>query len=158
MRWLCMRRRSPVASARRDHALAVAAEVLAHLAREVARVDRLLDEAVAADGEARLAIALGGDGDDRHAVERRLAAQAQRHLVAVEARDVQVDEHEIGPLREIARRTPFEAVGGVDHLVPVGREELADEEPVPRVVLDVQHARHRLAEMHRDALLPPGEY
>src|SRR5205807_2191448 len=62
--------------------LAMAAEILPDLPGEVARVDRLLDEPVAADGEARLLVPLGGDRDDRHAVERSLAPQAKRDLVA----------------------------------------------------------------------------
>ncbi len=109
--------------------LARAAEVAGDDRREGARVDRLLEEAVAADGEARLAIALGGDRHDGHAGERRLAAQAQGDLESVEAGDVEVDEDEVGLLRT-GETYPFEAVGGVDHLVPSVLEELADEQPV----------------------------
>ena len=141
MRPLCWRSRSPVRVGRRHHALALAADVARDLLREVARVDGLLHEAVAADGEARVAIALGGDRDDGHAVERRLGAKAQRDLEAVEAGDVQVDEDDVRPLRD-REANALETVGGVDHLVTVGREELADEQPIARVVLDVQHARH----------------
>ena len=50
-------------------------------------------------------------------------------LVAVEAGDVEVDEDEVGPLRD-GEAHALEAVGGVDDLVPVGREELAHEEAV----------------------------
>ena len=62
-------------------------------------------------------------------LERGLAAQPERDLVAVEARDVQIDQHEVGPLRQSAA-DPLEAVGGVDDLVAVGREQLAHEKPV----------------------------
>ena len=123
--------------------LAVTRQVLPDQAGEAARVDGLLDEAVAPDGEARVAIALGGDGDDGHAAERRLAAQAERHLVAVEPGDVEVDEDQVGPLRQ-RRAHALEAVGGVDDLVPLGGEELAHEQAVPRVVLDVKNARHSM--------------
>ena len=53
----------------------------------------------------------------------------------------EVDEDDVRSLRD---REPhaFEPVGRVDDLVPVGREELADEQAVSRVVLDVEHARH----------------
>ena len=125
---------------RRHHALALPADVAGDLPGEVARVDRLLHEAVAADGEARVAIAFGRDGDDGHAVERGLGAKPERDLEAVEAGDVEVDEHEVRPLRD-GEAHALEAIGSVDHLVTVGREELADEQPIARVVLDVQHAR-----------------
>ena len=143
MRWLCRRRRSPVASALDVYGSRCPRQVPAHELREAARVDGLLDEAVAPDGEARVAVALGGDGDDGHAAERRLAPQAQRHLVAVEPRDVEVDEHQVRAAAASALRTPSSPSVGVDDLVPVGREELADEKAVARVVLDVKNARHR---------------
>ena len=41
-----------------------------------------------------------------HAAERRLAAKPERHLVAVEPGDVEVDEHEVGPLASARARTP----------------------------------------------------
>jgi hypothetical protein len=72
-------------------------------------------------------------------VERRLPTEAQRDLVPVEPGDVEVHEDEVGPLRD---REPYalETVGRVDDLVPVGREQLADEEAVSRVVFDVKNA------------------
>ena len=70
------------------------AEEAPDLAREDAGVDGLLHEAVAPHGRARVAVSLGGDCDDWHADERRLAPQAKRDLVAVEARNVQVHEDE----------------------------------------------------------------
>ncbi len=116
-------------------------EVLADQRREASRVNGLLDEAVAPHGEARVALPLGGDRDDRNAAQRRLAPQPQRDLVAVEARDVEIDEDQIGPGRQSAAN-PLEAVDGVDDLEALGREQFAHEETVPGVVLDVQNTRH----------------
>ncbi len=77
-------------------------EVTLEARGERARVDWLLEEAVAPDRQAGLAIALGGDGHDGHPRQRSLAAQPQGDLEAVEPGDVQVDQHQIRPLR----RTP----------------------------------------------------
>ena len=125
---------------RRHHPLAAPADVPRDLLREVPCVDRLLEEAVAADGEARLAIAFGGDRDDRHAVERGLGAEAQRDLEAVEAGNIQIDEDDVRTLRD-RKSNSLEPVGRVDDLVSVARQQLSDEQPVPRVILDVQNAR-----------------
>ena len=46
----------------------------------------------------------------------------------------------------------LQPVGRVDDLVPLGGEELAHEQAVPGVVLDVKHARHR----YRSAFDFPG--
>ncbi|MFT3764481.1 MAG: hypothetical protein QM820_03030 [Minicystis sp.] len=59
---------------------------------------------------------------------------------------LEIDEHQIGPLGE-GEAHAFEPVGGVDDLVPGGLEELADEQPVGGVVLDVEDARHQSAEL-----------
>ncbi len=112
---------------RRHHPLAAPAEVAGHLLGEVARVDGLLEEAVAADGEARVAIALRGDRDDRDTVERRLGPQTERDLEPVEAGNIQVDEDDVGALGD-GETNAFETVGRVDHLVAVTGEELADEQ------------------------------
>jgi hypothetical protein len=53
--------------ARVRRTLLVAAEEALDLRGEAAHVDRLLDEAIAAHGEARLAVAFGRDRHDRHA-------------------------------------------------------------------------------------------
>ncbi len=110
MRWLWRRRRSPVASALDVYGSRWPERYCRTRLREAPRVDRLLDEAVAADGEARVAVPLGGDRDDGHVAQRRLAAQPERHLVAVEAGDVEVDEDQVGPLRQSAAHA-LEAVG-----------------------------------------------
>ena len=142
MRWLWRRSRSPVASALDVYGSRWPDEVEAHERGEAARVDGLLDEAVASDGEARVAIALGRDRDDGHPPERRLAAQAQGHLVSVESGNVQVDEDEVRPGGERATH-PLEPVGGVDDLVALGRQELAHEQAIGGIILDVKNARHR---------------
>src|SRR6478752_9049161 len=54
-------------------------EVAPYLVCEGACVDRLLQKAVATDRQARITVALSRDGDDRHAAQLRLGAQAQRH-------------------------------------------------------------------------------
>ncbi len=139
MRWLCWRRW--VEASDGGEVSRAPLRYLEMTAGEAARVDGLLEEAVAADGEARLAVALGGDGHDGDARELGLAAQAQGDLEAVEAGDVDVDEDEIGRLRHREAHA-LEAVGRVDHLVAGAVEQLADEEPVRRVVLDVEDLRH----------------
>jgi hypothetical protein len=121
--------------------LTVTGDVLANQGGEAARVDRLLNEAVAPDREARVAVALGRDGDDPDAAERGLAPEAQRHLVPVEAGDIEVHEHEIGAGGKRAADA-LEAVGRVDHLVSFGGQQFADEEAIRRVVLNVKNARH----------------
>jgi hypothetical protein len=121
--------------------LPVARQILPHQAAEAPPVDGLLDEPVATDGEAGIAVALGRDRDDRDRPERRLASQAKRDLVAVEPRDVEIHEDEVRALRQ---RSPhaLEAVGRVDDFVPLGDEQLAYQEPVSRVILDVKNTRH----------------
>ena len=115
------------------------AQVAPHLGGELAGVDGLLDEAVAADGEARLLVALGGDRDDRDVAQRRLTAQPERHFVAVEARDVEVDQHQIGALPDREAHA-LEAVGRVDDLVALGHEKLSYEKTIGRVVFDMKNA------------------
>ena len=56
--------------------LAVSRKIEAHRRREAPRVDRLLDEAIAADREARVTVAFGRDGDDRDPFEGRFAPAA----------------------------------------------------------------------------------
>ncbi len=129
------------ARARRGHLLGALEVALDH-GGERARVDGLLQEAVAAHGEAGLAIALGGDGHDGDAGERGLAAEAEGDFEAVEAGDVEVHQDQIRPLGA-GEAHAFEAVGGVDHLVPGALEQLADEEAVGRIVFDVEDPGHR---------------
>src|SRR5262249_11955967 len=69
-------------------------------AERVSQVDRL-DQVVI---EARLpgalpvaVLAVAGDGDDQEAVELRAAAQAARHLVAVDPRQADVEQHHVRP-------------------------------------------------------------
>ena len=116
-------------------------EKLPHLARELARIDRLLHESVAPDREAGLLVTLGRDGDDGNAVERRLAAKAQRDLVAIQPRDVEIDQHQIGALRD-REAYAFKAVRGVDHLDALRGQELSHEEAISGIVFDVQNTRH----------------
>ena len=54
--------------------LSVTGEVPLHGRREASRVDGLLDEAIATDGEARITVPLRRNGDDGDPVERRLTA------------------------------------------------------------------------------------
>ena len=75
-----------------DHRFAVPAKVLTHLTGEIPRIERLLNEAVAPDGEARLAVPFRRDGDDGDPFQCGLASKAKCHLVPVETGDVQVDE------------------------------------------------------------------
>jgi hypothetical protein len=127
--------------ARVRRTLLVAAEEALDLRGEAAHVDRLLDEAIAAHGEARLAVAFGRDRHDRHARERVRAAQAQRDLVAVEVRDVQIDDDQIR--RRLLREAhALEAARRVEHLVTRRCEDLAHEQAAPRVVLDVEDLGH----------------
>ena len=78
---------------------------------------------------------------NRHAFQAAVGPKTQRDLVPVEAWNVQVDQHEIGPLRE--RQThAFEAVGRFDDVHAVGDEELSDEQTIARIVFDMQDARH----------------
>src|SRR5262249_13416758 len=57
------------------------------------------------------------------------------------ARDVDVDEHEVGRIAD-GEADALEAVDGVDDLVAHVLEELSHQEPVRRVVLDVEDPRH----------------
>jgi hypothetical protein len=123
----------------RSVGLAVPTEIQPDDGREAAGIDGLLDEAVAADGKARVPVSFGRDGDDAQALERRLASQTERHLVSIEARDVDVDEHQIRVDLDGAPN-PFETVGRIDDLVPLRHEELSHEETIGRIVFDVKNA------------------
>lgn len=50
-----------------------------------------------------------------------------------------IDEDDVRALRD-READALQAVGRVDDLVAVGREQLPHEQPVARVVLDVEHA------------------
>ena len=141
MRWLCARRRSPIRVGRTMSSRRAPQVALDRLG-ELARVDGLLQEPVAADGEARVAIPFGGDGHDGHAGERGLAAQPQGDLVAVEPGHVEVDQHQIGPLARSRGCTPSRPSAASITSCPAVCEELADEEPVAGIVFDVEDARH----------------
>src|SRR5207245_5758008 len=115
---------------------APAAQVPLDRLGEFTGVDGFLQKSVASDGEARVAVALGRDGDDGHAAERRFAAQSQRHFVAVEPGQVQVDEDEVGPFRA-GELDSFETVDRLGHRVAGRLKQLANEKAVAGVVFDV---------------------
>jgi hypothetical protein len=115
---------------------AVTGEKASDERREAPRINRLLDESVAPDGETRVPIPLRGDRDDGNSTERRLAAQAQCHLVTVEAGYVEVDKDQIRANCEGAPN-PLQAVGRIDDLVSFGGQELAHEKTISLVILDV---------------------
>ncbi|MFN7977625.1 MAG: hypothetical protein U0P30_05770 [Vicinamibacterales bacterium] len=72
-----------------------------HARRQLTRAERLGDVVVGAGVEAGHAIALGRarrEHDDRHGGGGRTLAQDAAHLEAVEYRQVQVEDHEIGRL------------------------------------------------------------
>src|ERR1700730_19338476 len=64
------------------HFLALALEECAQLAGELLHVDRLLDVAVAADGEREAAVAVRGQDHDGAAVEPSVGAEPRRGPVA----------------------------------------------------------------------------
>lgn len=105
-------------------------------------VDGLLDVAVGAKGEAGLPIPFGGDRDDGNLFEAGDAPNPKGDFVAVEVRDVDVDEDQIRVnLRREAHA--FEAALGVEDLVACGGEQLLDEAAAVGIVFDVENASHR---------------
>jgi hypothetical protein len=67
--------------------------------------------------------------------------RAQRDLVAVEVRDVDVHQDQVR--HQLGRdANALEAGGGVHHRVPRGAQQLGDQAPVHGVVFDVQDGGH----------------
>jgi tetraacyldisaccharide-1-P 4'-kinase len=126
-----------------DRKLSAPCKIASNEFTELTRVDRFLNEPVAAHDETCLAVALRRDGYNRHVVKMLLAPQAQRNLVAVESRDIHVDQNQLG-LRALGKPHAFETILRVDHLVTVSSQELSDEQAIAWVVLDVQNTRHSL--------------
>ena len=125
---------------RGSRALTKPAEELHHLGREAPRINRLLNEARAPNRHARLSVTLGGNRDDGRLFEHRLGAQAKGHLVAVEARQVDIHENQRGPLGQ-SQANAFKSIGGIHHLKALGGEQFAHEEAVRGIVFDVENAR-----------------
>ena len=119
----------------------MAGEVALDLVGEAAGVDRLLHEAIGADGQAGLLVALGGDRDDRRALQLGDAAQAQRHLVAVQVGHVDVDQHEVR-LLGFGQSHALEASLGVQYLVAGSVEQLPHQQAVGGIVFDVEDFGH----------------
>ena len=125
--------------------LPLAPQELGDHAGEAVNVDRLGDVAVAPGGEDPLPVAGVRVGRERHDERRGKGgkrAERGRRLVAVEARETDVQQDEVGPL---ANRLvdALQTILGLEELVPLSHQEPADETPVVRVVLDVEDL-HRL--------------
>lgn len=81
------------------HDLLATSQELLERRREGPRVDRLLNEAVAANRETRRAIPFRRDRHDRNLTKRCVTTEAKRNFVSVESGNVQVDQHEVRSLR-----------------------------------------------------------
>jgi hypothetical protein len=114
----------------------VAGEKSSDEGRETAGVDGFLNEAVTPDREARVAIPFRGDGDDGNPAQGGLTAKAQRHLVTVEPRNVEVDENQVGTHGERATNT-LKAIGRINDFMALRSEELTDEQSISLIILDV---------------------
>ena len=120
--------------------LALAVQELLHLLGERVDVDRLLDVAVAAGHQGALTIAfhrVGGDRDDRGVGEGRERLDHRHHLVAVDGRQVHVQQDQRRLLAD-GGLDPGQSVLGVDDRVPLRLEDGADQHAVLAVVLDVE--------------------
>lgn len=103
--------------------------------------NRFLQKAGTAYRQARVAVALGGNGHDGNSLERVLCAQAQRHLKTIQPRNVEIHQHQIG-LRAARQTNPSHSVGGFQHFVPSASKQFANQQPVRRIILDVNNAGH----------------
>ena len=124
------------------HLLALPLEERAQLLGKLLHVDRLLDVAVAPDGQRQPAIAVARQHHDRTAVQTLVGAQAGGRLVAVDPRELDVakDQVGVGGDRQV---DPRDAVGGLQDVESPRLEDAAHQRPAFRVVLDIEDPRCR---------------
>src|SRR5262249_12760401 len=131
--------------------LSPSAHELAHLRQELARAEGLGDVAVAA-GIARLLLIararVGGDGDHGYRLELGNGLDAAGRLVAVDHRELDVHEDEVGLV--LRRHGDALLAGhGLDHLVAGAGQEIADDGSVVLGVLDHEDALAHAASSFR---------
>src|SRR5687767_4601966 len=116
-------------------------EILADLGEQGPRRERLGDVGVAARGERLDVVAaqrVRGHGDDRDVAELRVGLDAPGRLVAVEARELDVHEDQVGTLL-LRRRHALLPRGRLDRLQATARQQQPEDAPVLLVVVDRQH-------------------
>src|SRR3984957_7738169 len=108
------------------------------LCQQLTRTIRLCDIGVAAGG-ARFgfiaAQSVRSHDDDRNGLKLGIGLDAPRRLVAVEQRQLNVHENEIGALR-LRRGNPRLAVAGFAHGVAGTDQQVAQDQPVVLLILD----------------------
>ncbi len=87
-----------------------------------------------------LARRVGGDDDHRQGRSQRIGAQPPANLEAVEARQVEVEQHQVGLMLD-DRAQPVLAVANADRLVGGRLEHAQQHLALSLVVLDDQHER-----------------
>src|SRR5207253_3109859 len=110
---------------------------------ELANLDRLGDEAIATSRSRLLVVTLHrvrGDRDDGNAGQARVGADQARGFEPIQTGELQIHENQRGSL-ERGDRHAGRSVGGFEHFVAFGRQDVSHQLQVHRVILDHEDSR-----------------
>src|SRR5215471_8580138 len=128
--------------------LARSGQIGTDIGQQLARAERLRDVIVASGGACLAFVAaqrIGRDHDDRDLAQRRLRLELTGGLVAVQHRQLDVHQNEIGMMAGCGGER-LAAVLGLEHLVADIRQHVAEDAPVVFLVLHHEDAfRHACA-------------
>src|SRR6516164_4383613 len=121
------------------------------LGQQAVELDGLGVEIVAAGGERLLAVAghrVCAERDDRNVARRRIGLEAARRLPAVDLRQIEIHQDQVGPLGG-SRRDPGGAIPGAENFIAAEDiEPQLQHVEIILVVLDIEQPPHRRTLAH----------